>query len=347
MYPFVFTLISVLALCLSSCKSPIDIPNEDVRQALTVLCVANNHESEHQIRTSRTNIGGFTPVADAQIDLRVDGVSLPILPEPNPKQEGSYLVQYAFQPKQELVLTVKQGGYRLEAKATMPDMPTLGEVSTEDYQVQSGYGGPRRRTRWSIKLKDKPAEKNYYRIEIHEELVYRKQNTSTYYILGKPLKLALSGQTDYILSRGNPKTEAENSSDFNIDDVFGNSWGNPYNIFSDELFDGQEVTVKPTSEGIPRRQPSLVITRPDDTNGGGGGVTLVYVAHRYKVLLQALSEDTYRYYLSLGQSKTADTESPFATPIQVHSNIKGGAGILGVCTTTKGEVIKRFYGPQP
>lgn len=89
-------------------------------------------------------------------------------------------------------------------------------------------------------------------------------------------------------------------------DLDGKPFSNDF-FFSDVSFNGQSADFTGTVE------------RFEEYNLGGS---------YYIVKLKSLSEDLYKYNLSI--SKYQETiDNPFAEPVQVHSNIKDGYGIFG------------------
>jgi|GEM_PF-1952883 len=79
-------------------------------------------------------------------------------------------------------------------------------------------------------------------------------------------------------------------------------------IFKDDNFNGQ-------TKRITLRIPYWVI---EETRAGGALETSIH--------LRNISEDVFKYV----RSKVIDTDNPFSSPVQAHSNIAGGLGIFGL-----------------
>lgn len=338
----ILSAITLLSLGLGACKHAIDIPYSEAHEALTVLFVADNTATAHQMRISRTNIGAFVPVSDASAELLVDGVSVPISTVNAQQKPGLYKISHSFKPGQRLQLNVRHSGTQTHAEAVMPAMPNLTSVTTAPHIVAKSWG-PEEQEQWIIKLQDKANVQDYYRIAIAEQAVYVDPETKKEFTPFGTTWLHLNTDADYILSDGKPKNKAEKGLDLDMDLLLGDSQENPYHIFSDRLFDGKEATIYPISGRLPRRGVVKQYIIWDEVSPGREeSKTLEYAFHRYIVYLQALSEDTYRYYRSLGVSLDSDEESPFNTPVQVYTNVQGGAGILGVCTTNTYIIEKKY-----
>jgi len=158
-----------------------------------------------------------------------------------------------------------------------------------------------RRMYLSLTFKDNPDITNYYRLVVY---------TRSY--LGSKVT------TDYT---------------FSFDDVVsGNSTGdevgpptslssNKFNVFSDELFNGKTYSLKFSIAhnmniylpGHNKPQPSKALF----------------------ITLQSISKS---YYLYLQTRSNIKTNSFFAEPVQVYSNIDGGVGIIGGYTNTNARI---------
>ena len=149
----------------------------------------------------------------------------------------------------------------------------------------------------SLTFKDNPDVTNYYRL-----VVYTKTYSGT------------KVTTDYT---------------FYFDDIVsGNSTGdavgpptslssNKFNVFSDELFNG--------------KQYSLKFSVDDNFNSYFPGQSRPQSSKSLFVNLQSISKS---YYLYLQTRSNIKTNSFFAEPVQVYSNINGGVGIIGGYTSS-------------
>lgn len=91
------------------------------------------------------------------------------------------------------------------------------------------------------------------------------------------------------------------------DSDFSDDPDNVHKVFNDDLFDGQSYKFK--------------FSMYDDSE------------HPPLILIAHLSEDLYLYYSSV-QSKDYYEDNPFSEPVRIHTNINGGAGILGGMSVT-------------
>ena len=87
---------------------------------------------------------------------------------------------------------------------------------------------------------------------------------------------------------------------------------NNYNVFDDELFNGK----------------SYVLTFDVDMYNTSNVKSL----DDYSVDVQAISKSMYLYYKTLDAQQWYG-DSPFSEPVQLHTNVDGGAGIVGGLTS--------------
>lgn len=88
-------------------------------------------------------------------------------------------------------------------------------------------------------------------------------------------------------------------------------------VLTDRLFDGQLYTLKAT----------MRLTRSSDGLGGSGQ----HGRNEVLVLLSTLSEDYFEYQRTVEDQTYGD---PFAEPVHIYSNVKGGLGVFAGYSTT-------------
>lgn len=340
-----------VALSLGSCMSPIDIPYEDAKQVVTILFdgTANDADSVQTMRITQTHIGNFDPVKRAQIELQADGApvvvdEMPVVNDPaasgyrSRKPGGLYTLRHRFLPGQSVRIAVRHAGKLATAECVVPQLPEILGCKVEDVEWYDGDGYKRSRMRWSVRLKDKAGERNYYRLAGFYQPVYENVQTKELITMKEDYrKIELDGKSDPIISDGNPRPEREST---DIQDVLGTAYANRYNVFSDRLFDGQEVSLSLTSARIYLydfygRLDGNPFTAEIEEGGRLVTKELRFLHFGLTVVAYGITEDMYKYYLSLGKFDASDEESPFSTPVQLYSNVAGGAGIFGISTPAR------------
>jgi hypothetical protein len=158
----------------------------------------------------------------------------------------------------------------------------------------------------SLKFRDKPNEKNYYCLAAYVKSVLEYADSEGNYHSDTIFYSANISSDDKVLNDINPFEGIRNDKTYNI-----------YNIFSDELIDGKEYTIK--------FRYSLFAGYYGYGNEDVQETT---------IQLFSISEDYYRYLLTLTALDNVGGTS-FAEPVQIHNNIKGGIGILGACAISE------------
>lgn len=341
----------ISSLILSSCRTLVDIPQEDARHDLTVIFAGSTAEglAPQTLRISRTDFGQFKLKNDAEVSLTASGQSIPVLPATGERSKGRYTFSYAFRPGEEIALRVSEGGSIVTARTTVPQEPQLLGFDVEEVRegdLESSY--THTYLRWRVRIQDRVGENNFYRITATQECLFEDVDSSEEIALSTTEPVVFDGKADPIISEGRPQTNA--GSGFDIEEALGGrSFTNIYTVFSDILFRDKEVEVKLKSDV--RSYHSFVpyishIGVPEGANYFRHEVDgvlrkLRYKYHRYTLRLHATSEDMYEYLRALGRFEANSEGSPFITPVRLHSNISGGAGIFAVNAVREQTIVKR------
>jgi hypothetical protein len=176
------------------------------------------------------------------------------------------------------------------------------ELVKDPANYQNGYGMDFR-----MKFRDRPNEKNYYRIALYvKSLIYNRKKPSESYIHIFPVDIT---SDDMVLDTSAP-----------TDGFLTEETPNRYTLFSDELIEGKEYTVKFHS--------SLTTTSASYSDDQWLEVIVRFLS---------ITEDYYLYLRTLTASSQAG-DTPFTEPVQIYNNIKGGIGILGAFSASENTV---------
>lgn len=118
-------------------------------------------------------------------------------------------------------------------------------------------------------------------------------------------------------------------------------------LVSNNLRYSENNEVKTLRDGCYSDDPLLVGSLKifQDTSFDGQEYNLTFYTYDYSddvendedkewylsIKLQSISEDLYKYYSSLQRSSQSSLSNQYSEPILIHSNVKGGLGILGAC----------------
>lgn len=312
-----------LLILFASCEKEIEFNGEITKPCLVVnsiltpdsLVAAYVTESRFFLDDETS----FTEVKNAEVQVFVNGVF-----KENMAHQGNGYYQASFTPKEgdKIRLVVSASGYTsvssetdVQTKTTILQVDTIvttetksyhsiyttqkndGQVITVDTLISEIY----KVYNFTVKFKDPQVEKNYYRIKVREKRTF---SNGTINYENKYINF-----TDIV--SGNQSNSEEDFMDTG-------TTSNEENLFSDDLFNGKDYSLKFKYE-------YLTPTWYKNYDYLGEGITLEKI--ELDVDLQRISKD---YYLYLKTKTAAVYGDPmFTEPVQIYNNIVDGMGILG------------------
>lgn len=116
------------------------------------------------------------------------------------------------------------------------------------------------------------------------------------------------------------------------------SMDNEYNIFNDQLFDGENyqlniyrtfgIQMGSSYENLLKEEPRFDLKTGE--------------FFHFKIILQNITEETY-FYLKSFSKQYYNRNIPFVEPVKVYSNVENGIGIFGSCSSSAYEVTFGEY----
>ena len=268
---------------------------------------------------------GYEKVTNADFSLYVNGMLKGKLTHIG---SGIYESGYKPSPGEEIKIEVSAPGFAsVSGTSVLPAKPLILKVDTSSVTEKQyyigyigGYGGiseqdtlseyTYKKVSFRIKFKDEGNKKNYYRLMVRKRTYYEYSFMDTY----------LSNFEDIVF--GNQQTN-------DIGSLFEFSRNNyNYDTFSDDLFNGKEYELKFSS---------YIVVDQKDYNGYDSQYRKE-VRSTFNIYLQQISPDYYLYARSSGAAKNL-SGNPFVEPIQIHSNIINGIGVLGSYTSSAAAVV--------
>lgn len=258
-------------------------------------------------------------------------------------REGCFLSSYRAAPGDRLRIEVSHPGYeKTWAEATVPAAAPLVDIQlsrhTFSYPQQTQV-----RTDYDVTLRDDPAGKNYYLLELQEGYLLDSVSPSGPTYSWTPLSLDFSRDPAF-----DDQTTA-------LDKFFGHDGSSSSlgQVFTDALFDGKEYVLKMSS--------TYYIYHPAGQGDGyenGYGSRLVGVEREgygreeipgrlLRFRLYTLTESYYLYLRSLAALEGSTFEGDMAelgltSPIRVYSNIEGGGTGIVAAYAADTWIISRF-----
>lgn len=232
----------------------------------------------------------------------------------------------AFRPGDHIRLeaTAEEGKYHVSAEVTVPQPVESLHVDTCVANLRE-YRGYTPHRQYKITLQDRPNEKNYYRLDIWNDLTFRCEWDEYWQPEGETLKEAIVpmnreteiiNREDVILTDGHPT---------NYDDEENELFpiiSNQYNIFTDNTFRDSHATLKVYTPLYLEKRPSHIYQR-------------LYRQQTITVRLLSLTEETYRYMKALNCLEDGDYDETLMEPICLPSNVTDGLGFVGACSEAR------------
>lgn len=322
-------LTGIIALfILVSCEKDIEFPGETTKPQLVINSLAST-DSILTIRITKSKFfledeGPFETVSNATVIIKVNGTAMSNVIN---RDSGLYTCNYIPKPGDLIIIDVKAPGF--EAAFTEQEIPETVEIigidttrKTYDEQPMIG-GGYYAESKYAydtigfysvhqfdikLRFKDKPDVNNYYRLALRTKSIIDDTTFYEYY----------ESFDFYDIVSG----KSTNNDETDILDL-GNS-NNDYNIFSDELFDGE---IYPLKFRFSRASSRMLPGHEEDFKSFNDFSTVKKI--EVYVELQSISKS---YYLYMKTISNYSTDNFFSEPVQIHNNIKGGIGIFGSYT---------------
>ncbi|WP_418696261.1 DUF4249 domain-containing protein [Bacteroides sp.] len=244
-----------------------------------------------------------------------------------------------------LEATAENGKYHVNAEVTVPQPIENLHVDTCLAYLRE-YNGQVLYRQYRITLQDRPGEKNYYRLDIRNNLNYRGEyreyitdengdlipsEDGSHWLYNKKDTLLdystteLINREDVILTDGHPGGYDDEENEFfpTIE--------NKYNIFNDNSFSNSSATLKVYTPHYNGYYPMLNdYSSPSDID-----YDQIYYTHTISVRILTISEAEYRYLKALNCLDDGDYDESLMEPISLPCNVKGGLGFVGVAAEKK------------
>lgn len=219
------------ALCLlilfQSCESDVDFKEGESAPQMVVNAIVNANDEKKLLKLSES-VFVFgdqkpKPVENAELHLKINGVSAPLTFEETKEYHRYYSFQSDLTPGDKVEISGKSPEHNAIYGADhVPEPAEITNLKTEWF---TGKADKKSYLRTLITIRDKPGEKNYYRIVIRQKDYYEVNGDYEPDWLQCDLHVDQEPLFNYI-----PATPWSENPD-------------RYHIFSDELMDGKEYTL--------------------------------------------------------------------------------------------------------
>ncbi len=301
---YIFFLLA-FALLFGSCTKDIEFKGEVTKPLLVVNSIADTDSPIWaHVSQSRFTLGKIAPIPDiehAVVSVYVNGVFKEKLLH---KGSGLYKGDYRPLPSDEVRIEVSAPQFdKIEGTTVLPNLAKL-EVAKFTTAEKDSSIGKVLEVNMRLVLSDDPQQENYYFIKLLKKNYNEHGFMYENYVQFK-LKDVLENKQ---ITAGEEM----------YSDLFGSEGGSLTieNIFTDELVNGKEIGInslfhEPLSESDKWTQKI-----------------------EYEVQIAQMSRDLFLYIMSADKA-SQNEGSPLVEPVQIHSNMSNGVGILGSYTVRK------------
>lgn len=326
-----FLLIS--ASCFISCEKEVDFkgkitdPVLVMNSVLTPDSVVTIHLSQ-----SRFILGDLKPITDisgAAVSLFVNGDEKEQLTY---KANGIYMGTYLPKPGDKIKIeAVAEGFDPISSQTVIPQNPNIVVSDSTVSIIEIKHDNPMqpntveiakyRNLQLQLKLTDAHDEENYYFIK----------GTRNYYHSGKLVReWVLEIELSEVLK--NTITDGGNI----IEDIIGDGdfADRDENLFTDLYVNGKDILFDFSLEEYIGFDTYVNGEKVEKDNDEEKEETVEYI-----IEIGEISKDMYQYIVS-GNKATNTEDGGFSEPVQVHTNIENGIGILGAYSTYR--FVSRF-----
>ena len=326
-----FLLIS--AGCFISCEKEVDFkgkitePLLVMNSVLTPDLVVSIHLSQ-----SRFILGDLKPITDisgARVSLFVNGDEKEQLTY---KANGIYMGTYLPKPGDKIKIEAIAEGFDLISSQTViPQNPNIIVSDSTISIIETKHENPMqpntvniskfRNLQLQLKLTDAHDEENYYFIK----------GTQNYYQSGKLVRnRVLEIELSEVLK--NNITDSGNI----LEDIIGDGGfaDREENLFTDLYVNGKDILFDFSFEEYIGYDTYVNGEKIEKDNSTKKEETVEYI-----IEIGEISKDMYQYIVS-GNKATNTEDGGFSEPVQVHTNIENGIGILGAYNTFR--FVSRF-----
>lgn len=324
----------------TSCENEIPYTPAHSEPQLIMNALLDAGEPENYVYLNLSGTHGLSHVEEATVNLYVNGKlvekaeelpplkpigSLDVVYDPNAPLNN--LPEIAKRKKFRITTPLKageqicleaiaeNGKYHTTAEVTVPHPVSSIQIDTCLIPIRV-YSGWEPHRQFKITLQDRPNEKNYYRLDIWNDIAVHGQYDSRIDTVLYARETSIINREDVILTDGKPS-----SSEDDEDDLFGSYIENKYNVFADDRFSDATCTLKVYTQLY------------HDYN-----LWLYNVTRRSKsitVRLLSISEAEFRYLKALNTLESGNYEEALMEPVMIPSNVKGGLGFVGISSETR------------
>ena len=313
------------AFSLVSCEHELSFNFQENPPKLVMNALINADSLNNVLYLNLTGRKQVAHLTDATVEVRVNGklreTLRPLPPSrENPDPLCRFNISGKFAPGDVVRIdaSTDDGEHHAWAEVTVPQrLAPIEKIDTMTIPLNE-YGYTRDYLRYKITFRDRPGEKNYYRI------IMDKQTTATNDFNTVLLhNYKFISREDVVLTDGQPSTGSDNNNS-----VFETA-RNIYGVFDDSRFKDSSYTM--TVYNLPIQE---------DYSG-----YLKEIRMDVFVRLLSITETEYYYLKALNIIDSDVYDETLNEPIKYPSNVHNGTGIIGISTEVSQSIhiMKKSY----
>lgn len=315
MKTYTIYLTALLAILLCGCNNDIPFNLKENPPKLIMNALISSDNQKDTLYLSMTGQIHTTAVTDATVEIRVNGqLTETVYACPANRTDeysNQYIITNTFKPGDVVRIDAisADGKHHAWAEDVVPHpIEPIEKVDTV-IKYTTEYNLIRKQIQYKIKFRDRPNERNYYRLvvenytEEQRKTEENKDTTVTY------LSYDIINYEDVVLTDGRPTTNADE--DNGLFDIVKNV----YNVFDDARFTNTSYTMTVYSE--PSWGYSLNLSK------------VFHVKKEVTIRILSITETEYYYLKSLNTLDSGAFDESIGEPIRFPSNVNGGTGIVG------------------
>ena len=318
---FLFLLVIIST---AACNNDLPFDLKENPPKLVMNAIINADSTYNTLFLNLTGRNQIGQIKGATVEVRINGsLSETLRPDPHSSDKGRFYINSAFHPGDVVRIDAMtdDGEHHAWAEVTVPQ--PIGKIEKVDsasiMRKPSNYGygtPPRRHLRYQIKIKDRPGEKNFYRIIVEQRKYWKyywEQNDQTCWDSAMQKSFKLQTNEDVVLTDGKPSTEEDDENG-----LFG-TVNNKYAIFDDSRFTDGSYTMNVYN---------------DIYGWGFWGQEYIWIKTDVYIRILSITEKEYYYLRALNLLDSDAYDNTLSEPIAFPSNVNGGTGMVGFSTET-------------
>lgn len=312
-YTIYLTALLVTLLC--GCNNEIPFNLKENPPKLIMNALISSDSKKNTLHLSLTGQVHTTAVTDATVEVRINGqLTETVYARPasgTDKSPNQYIITSTFKPSDVVRIDAMtaDGQHHAWAEDIVPQpIEPIEKVDTATKHV-TNYNYMQKLMQYKIKFRDRPNERNYYRLQVEEYTVEQRKTEE-----GKDTTVIFRtynvvNREDVVLTDGQPTTNADtNNGLFDVAE-------NIYNVFDDARFTDTSYT--------------MTVYNQSNTGYSWNLNEVTHVKVDVIIRILSITKTEYYYLKSLNTLDSDSFDESLGEPIRFPSNVNGGTGIVG------------------